>query len=275
VGGENPAQLHKRKNADWYPSWQQRLTEADIPLLLEHWEAHLPQLCVQARTLAPFASRILAVGVAAVGYSYDELEATESDLMESLRKNTNLQELARDTKDLTITQFLRYLEAGPASSENRIPKKRRFSDSDDARPVKRDGPLQIGESDIAGEQKMSMTVHEELEMEDMTVLWPMPGEQTMSMEGFWPEEQGTPTITGWAIPSWPMPGEPEMTDITRHLPEEVPTSTGMEPFERLGMSTMQPTQTLGLDVSMMSSRQLTTECPQTYENWVDDTQEWT
>ncbi len=265
--------LLKRKNADWYPSWQYRLTEADIPLLLKHWEAHLPQLCVQARALAPFASRILAVGMAAVGYSYHKLEATRSDLMDTIRENTDLQKLARDTENLTITQFLRCLEGHPAS-ENRIQKKMRFSDSDDARPVKRDWPSQIGESDIAGEQRMSMTVHEELDMRDMTKLWPMPREQTMSMEGLWPEEQDTPTITGWAIPSWPMPGEPKMTDITRHLPEEVPTSTGMEPFERLGMSTMQPTQTLGLDASMMSSRQLTTECPQTYENWADDSQEW-
>jgi hypothetical protein len=120
---------------------------------------------------------------------------------------------------------------------------------------------------------MSMTVHEEVDMRDVTVLWPMPGEQKMSMEGLWPEEQETPTMTGWAIPSWLMPGEPEMTDITRHLLEEVPTSTGMEPFKRRGMSTTQPTQILSLDISMMSSRQLTIEFPQTYENWADDTQE--
>ena len=224
--GKNPAQLHKRKNADWYPSWQQRLTGADTPLLLKHWEAHLPQLCVQARTLAPFASRILAVGVAAVGYSYAELEATCSGLTDSIRQHTNLQQLARDTKDLTITQTLRYLEVkgGPASLD-----KKRCGDSDDARPLKRVRPLQSGEPDISL----------------MTGLSPMPGEQEMSM----------------------------MTGLLQ-MPEELPISTGMQPFEGLGMSTMQPPQTLGLDASMMSNRQLTTECSQTYENWADETRGW-
>jgi hypothetical protein len=242
--------------------------------------------------------------MAAFGWSYDELEATSSGLTDSIRQYTDLEQLARELKDLTITQCLKYLEVkgGPSSKE-----KRRCSDSGDARPVKRVRPLQGGEPGIPGEQEMSMTgllpvyeelditdmtgllpmpgeqemsmtgllpVHEELDMTDMTGLLPMPGEQEMSMEGLlpMPGEQEMPTIT-WLSP---MPGEPEMTNITGLLPipEEVPTSTGMEPFERLGMSTMQPTQTLELDASMMSIRRLTTECPQTYENWADDTQGW-
>jgi hypothetical protein len=109
----------------------------------------------------------------------------------------------------------------------------------------------------------------------MTGLSPMPGEQEMSMmTGLlqMPEELEMSTMT-WLSP---MPGELEITDMTGLLPmpEELPISTGMQPFEGLGMSTMQPTQTLRLDASMISNRQLTTECPQTYENWAEETQGW-
>ncbi|CZR52105.1 uncharacterized protein PAC_01982 [Phialocephala subalpina] len=220
--------------------WQHRLKEDDIRVLLKYRKDHLPELDEQARALAPFASRILAVGMVAFGWSYCELEATSSGLTDSIRQHTDLQQLARDAKDLTITQSLRYLEVegGP------IQKKRRCSDSDDARPVKRVRPLQSGEPDISL----------------MTGLSPMPGEQEM------------PMMT-WLLP---MPGELEITDMTGLLPmpEELPISTGMQPFQGPGMSTMQPTQTLGQDASMMSNRQLTTECPQTYENWADETQGW-
>ncbi|KAF8852963.1 hypothetical protein BDZ45DRAFT_749032 [Acephala macrosclerotiorum] len=86
--------------------WQHRLKEDDIRVLLKYWKDHLPKLDEQARALAPFASRILAVGMVAFGWSYYELEATSSGLTDSIRQHTDLQQLARDTKDLTIAQSL-------------------------------------------------------------------------------------------------------------------------------------------------------------------------
>ena len=147
------------------------------------------------------------------------------------------------------------MEGGLVSLKDGIQKRRRCSDSDDARLAKRvrqsggpDTSLMTGLSLMPGEQEMLM----------MTGLLRMPGELEM------------PTMT-WLLP---MPGELEITDMTGLLPmpEELPISTGMQPFQGPGMSTMQPTQTLGQDASMMLNRQLTTECPQTYENWADETQ---
>jgi hypothetical protein len=126
--------------------------------------------------------------MAAFGYSYHKLKATRSDLIDSIQANTNLQQLACDTKDLTITQLLRYLKEGLAFLENRIQKKRRFSDFDNARLVK-------GELNIARELEMSMTIYKEVDIRDVTILWPMPREQKMLIEGLWPKEQETPTIT--------------------------------------------------------------------------------
>jgi hypothetical protein len=87
-----------------------------------------------------------------------------------------------------------------------------------------------------------------------------------------PEELEMSTMT-WLSR---MPGELEITDMTGLLPmpEELPIPTGMQPFEELGMSTMQP---VGSTPSMHPGQvfaSLTTECPQTYENWADETQGW-
>jgi len=60
--------------------------------------------------------------------------------------------------------------------------------------------------------------------------------------------------------------EPEMTDIIRHLLKEVLILTGIKPFKRRGMSITQPTQTLGLNALIISSRQLIIEFLQIYKN---------
>jgi hypothetical protein len=142
----------------------------------------------------------------AFGWSYHELQATRSGLTNSIREHTDLQKLARDTKDLKPTQTLRYLEVkgGPAS-EDGIQGKRRCSDSHDAHPVKRVRPLQSREPDMHGEQEMSRTgllpMHEELDITALTTLLPMPGEQEILMERLLPMhgELGMSMIT-WLSP---------------------------------------------------------------------------
>ena len=59
--------------------------------------------------------------------------------------------------------MLKYLKEGLASLENRIQKKRRFSNFDDAYLVK-------GESNIAKELEMSIIVHKEVNIRDVIVL---------------------------------------------------------------------------------------------------------
>ena len=118
----------------------------------------------------------------AFGWSYDELEATRSDLTDSTQRHTNLQQLAHGMEGLTITQSLRYLdvEGGPGSLEEGIQEKRRCSDSDDAdRPVKRVRPLHFEEPDISMMTGLSPMPGEQ-EMSTMMVLSPMPGEQSIS-----------------------------------------------------------------------------------------------
>ena len=60
--------------------------------------------------------------------------------------------------------MLKYLKEGLASLENRIQKKRRFSNSDNAYLVKRDRLLQIKELDIAKEQKMLIIIYKKLDI---------------------------------------------------------------------------------------------------------------
>lgn len=107
---------------------------------------------------------------------------------------------------------------------------------------------------MPGEQEMSRTglllMHEELDITAITTLLPIPGEQEILMERLLPMhgELDMSMIT-WLSP---MPREMEMTDMMM-MPEAGHRSTGMQPFEGLGMSTMQPAQTLDLDALIISN----------------------
>lgn len=119
----------QQRNAHWYSSWQHRLTEADIPILLKYRKDHLQDLNEQARALDPFAYQILIAGMVAFGWSYHELAATSSKLMDSIRRHTNLQQLVQD------------MDGG--APEDVAKKKRRCSDFEMAvRPAKRGRPSQ-------------------------------------------------------------------------------------------------------------------------------------
>ena len=171
-----------------------------MQLLLQYRKDHLPELDKQARALNSFASRILAMGMVAFGWSYHELETTPSCLALSIRQHTNLQQLAHDMECLTITQRLRYLEVegGPGSLEDGIQQKRRYSDSDDAvRLAKRARPLQHSE---------------EPDILEMAGLAPMPGEPyILEMAGLaqMPREPEILEMAGLAQ----MPGELEMSTL--------------------------------------------------------------
>jgi len=180
----------------------------------------------------------------AFGWSYNELAATDSELMKSIQVHKDLQKLAQGLELLTITIPLLGVEEGSGASEDGIEKKRRRSDSDNADRLVKQVRLShsFEEPDISTMTGLSR-MPEELEMSMVTELSPTPGQPDMSMMtglARMPEELEMSMVTELS----PTPGQPDMSMVTglSRMPEELEMSMVTE----LSPSPGQP------DMSMMT-----------------------